>query len=259
MSKNIYTSVTQRFGKVLFRGYKDGRRIQSKLNYEPTLYVKSQVESAVKSLYGDNLEERKFDTISQAKQWVKDNRDMLAIHGNDRYEYAFIHEYFRGELDVSMDDIRIMSTDIETGVENGFPSIENPIEEVLLITCIDFKTKDFVTFGARPYTGKYRKNYVLCTDENDLLLKFIAHVQSFDPDIITGWNVDYFDIAYLGARIERLFGAAVLAKLSPFNIVDRKVDTLHERSQIRYDIVGRSVLDYLDLYKKFRLINRESY
>lgn len=259
MTKNIYTSVSRRFGKILFRGYKDGKRVQGKLNYSPTLYVATQLETEIKSIYGRNLESRKFESISQAGSWLKDNRDMLAIHGNNKYEYAFIHEFFRGELDVSMDEIRLMPMDIETSVEFGFPDIENPVEEVLLITCIDFATKKPIIFGCKEYTGKYAQYYHRCTDEKDLLTRFIDYVRDTDVDIITGWNVDYFDIAYLGARITRLMGEEVLARLSPFGIVDRVVDDIQGRIMIRYEIVGRSVLDYLDLYKKFRLINRESY
>lgn len=259
MTKNIYTHVSQAYGKILFRGYKNGKRIQSKLEYSPTLYVPTSKESEIKSLYGKNLEARKFDSLTETKAWYKENKDMLAIHGNTKYEYAFIHEFFPGELNVSVSDLTLESIDIETTVENGFPDVLNPVEEVLLITFIDAKTKKTTTFGSREYTGKFKDRYVTCSDETDLLQKAIGFIENSDPDIITGWNCVYFDIAYLCARIEHVLGETWLSRLSPFGKVERSVDMIHEREKIRYEIVGRSVLDMLDLYKKFRFINRESY
>lgn len=260
MTKNIYTSVTESFGKIFFRGYKDGKRIQSKLNYGPTFYVPSEAETGIKSLYDVPLQERKFQSIFDAKSWVKENKDSVPIHGNSNYTYAFIHDYFRGEQNVLMDDLKICSVDIETTTHiNGFPKVENPLEEILLFTFVDFKTKVTKTFGAKPYNGKYKDVYTYCSTEKELLQSVIEHIRLEDYDIITGWNVQYFDIAYFCSRVSAVLGPEWLAKLSPFNSVTRHIDTINEREQIRYNIVGRTVLDLLDLYKKFRFITRESY
>lgn len=261
MSKLIYTSVEQHFGKIFFRGYKDGKRVQVKTDYSPTLYVPTNQETTeYKSLFGKILVPKKFDSISQSKEWVKQNKDILAIHGNTDYAYDFIHRNFPGELKVSIEEINVQMCDIETTVEHGFPDVFDPNEEVLLITMVDLKTqKPIVCFGSREYHGKYKDIYKLCRDETDLLTQFIAHVEQTDPDVISGWNCVYFDIAYLGSRIEKVLGQEYLNRLSPFGKVERKVTTLMEREQLSYNIVGRTVLDLLDLYKKFRFVPRPSY
>lgn len=252
----IYTSVNQRFNKILFRGYKDGKRIQSSdAKYAPVLYVPQVEESSIKTIYGENLREAPQESISAAKSYVKDYGELMRVHGNTKYEFDFIHRNFPGELSVTIDQLTILSLDIETSAFS-FPDYKNPVEEVLLITCQDLKTKKLITFGSRPSTVD---NYVLCSSEEDLLQKFIQYVIETDPDIFTGWNVAYFDFAYLGKRIEKLLGLNALKRLSPFNIVEEKNSEINGREQLKYEIVGRSVLDLLELYKKFRLVPRPSF
>jgi len=261
---NYYSNFTQKFNKIFYRGYRDGRRIQGKIDYSPSLYVKTEKPTEFKSLFGSYLEERTFETIGEAKAFVKENSEFLAIHGNTKYEYAFIADKFRDEMDVKLEDLTIHSIDIETKTEgpNGttkFPDLKEADQEILLITIIDFKTKELITFGSQSVDTKRVKNYVRCENEEDLLRKFTHHVITTDPDIITGWNVKYFDISYICTRMNRILGNEFTQKLSPFSMVERKISMLNDREQIEYDIVGRSVLDLLDLYKKFRFITRESY
>jgi DNA polymerase elongation subunit (family B) len=256
----IYTNVTQRFNKILFRGYKDGKRIQSSdAKYTPVLYIPQDTESEFKSLFKKNLQLKEFENIKEAKEFVKSYKDVFQIHGNDKFQYDFIHRNFKGELAVTLAQLKVCIIDIETTVGTGkqnFPDVMDPEEEVTLITVKDLNNKEMITWGSRPTKVK---KYVLCANESDLLNKFINYIVVTDPDIISGWNCIYFDVAYLGSRIKRILGETALKRLSPFNLVEAKLDTLMGREQLRYEIVGRSVLDLLDLYKKFRFINRASY
>ena len=79
------------------------------------------------------------------------------------------------------------------------------------------------------------------------------------PDIITGWNSKFFDIAYLVSRIDRVFGNDAKNSLSPFGMTRSRTTTINNREQLSYDIKGISQLDYLDLYKKFTYGARENY
>jgi DNA polymerase elongation subunit (family B) len=266
MAKVIYTSVTQKFNKIYFRGYKDGKRIQSaNVPFKPCLYVPTNDETSVRSLHGKNLRETSFNSVSDAKAYLKQYRDVQDIHGNTSFEYDFIHRNFKGEQHVTITDLTVLSLDIETTVGAGlvhgksnFPDVFDPHDQVLLITLQDINTSELITFGTRPYTGK-GTNYILCRTEADLLTKFIEYIIQADPDIITGWNVILFDIAYLGSRITKILGERALDRLSPFNNVERKVDTIMDKEYLKYEIQGRVILDLLELYKKFRFINRPAY
>ena len=68
-----------------------------------------------------------------------------------------------------------------------------------------------------------------------------------------------YDIPYICGRLERLFGAKKMKQMSPWNIVHREEMEIKGRTQILYNMYGVSVLDYMDLYKKFTYTNQESY
>ena len=50
-----------------------------------------------------------------------------------------------------------------------------------------------------------------------------------------------------------------MKQMSPWNIVHREEMEIKGRTQILYNMYGVSVLDYMDLYKKFTYTNQESY
>ncbi len=256
----IYTSVEQKYNKIFFRGYKDGKRVQTDdAKFEPSLFVPSGSDDAeYKSLYSVPLKEIKFDSISEAKNYIKSYKDVMDIHGNERFEYDFIHRNFSEEQHVTIDDLSVIAIDIETKVEHAFPNVKTAEEEVLLISNYCFKSKKMTTFGCRPYTGS-DTNYVLCLNEADLLSKWINYCIDVDFDIMTGWNVIQFDMAYLGTRIIKTLGQKALDRLSPFGRVESRTETIMDREILKYEIAGRTVLDMLELYKKFRFINRPSY
>jgi len=70
MSK-YYTNVSVYGPHILYRGVKNGRRVKEKINYSPTLFLPSKKESEYKTLFGENLEPMKFDTIREARDFVK--------------------------------------------------------------------------------------------------------------------------------------------------------------------------------------------
>jgi DNA polymerase elongation subunit (family B) len=80
------------------------------------------------------------------------------------------------------------------------------------------------------------------------------------PDIVTGWNVENFDIAYLVNRVANLFGESETSRFSihkkkPNERIDKFTD------ELSFEISGLSQLDYMRLFKKFGFSygNQESY
>ena len=79
------------------------------------------------------------------------------------------------------------------------------------------------------------------------------------PDIVTGWNVKFFDIPYLMNRMRRIFDNDTINKMSPWNYVNAERIQLGQKNQQYWNMLGISVLDYFDLYKKFTYVRQESY
>ena len=68
------------------------------------------------------------------------------------------------------------------------------------------------------------------------------------PTIITGWNIDTFDIPYLYNRAVQVLGSEIADCLSP-------IRRIHwSEYQKKYKIAGLSQLDYLSLYKLYCIL-----
>ena len=103
--------------------------------------------------------------------------------------------------------------------------------------------------------------YMLCKDEHDLLLKYLDVWCSkwFSPDIVTGWNVEFFDIPYIVNRIKRILGDHMAKKLSPWGLLEERTVTIAGRDNQVYVPVGIAILDYMQMYRKFTFTMQESY
>lgn len=112
--------------------------------------------------------------------------------------------------------------------------------------------------------GKYERtrddvHYIDAKDEMRLLSVFLSFWEKLDPDIITGWNIEGFDIPYLVNRISKLLGEKEARRLSPYNWIKKREITKFNRIETMYELVGVATLDYLQLYKKFTYSQQESY
>jgi len=274
----FYTCAHQYGSKVLVRGVHNGVRFTKRADFSPTLYVraKNTDETIHKSLFGEPLQPIEFENNNEAKEFVQTYGQVenFPIYGQTNYGYQYITHTYPGEIQWDISQLNIQTIDIETSSEHGFPDVQNPIEEVLLITVKNLITRQIVTFGCKDFDDKSEEIvklreqgnkflYVKCDNERDLLETFLRFYSDNYPDIITGWNCDLFDIAYLISRIERLFcteeDSSMKKKFSPWGLVRRKNVTIMGREHISYEITGVAIIDYIDLYKKFTYTRRESY
>ena len=144
--------------------------------------------------------------------------------------------------------------------ENGFPNVQECSEPLLSITVQDYITRKIIVWGTKPYKNtRDDVRYILCDGEEHLLRCFLDYWITNFPDILTGWNVELYDVPYICGRLERLFGDKEMKQISPWGIVHRNDIEIKGREQIVYDVYGINVVDYMDLYKKFTYTNQESY
>lgn len=145
---------------------------------------------------------------------------------------------------------------------SGFPDPNLATEEILLISLTSLKDKTTDTWLSRNYNGKTIKNAKLhlCGDEYSLIKQFIDEWGRKEIDIISGWNVEGFDIKYLITRIGNILGDEYIKLLSPWRrVTTRNTKDDYGKDTVLYDIVGISCIDYKDLYKKFTYTKRENY
>jgi DNA polymerase elongation subunit (family B) len=248
---------------MLVRGYEDGRYFQSEEEFQPTLYVTSKKQSKYKTLDGSSVEPIQPGKISDCKEFLKkyENVEGFTVYGNDNYKAQYISQtYPEDEIKFDIKKIRLVTIDIEVASENGFPNVFDCAEELLAITLQNYATKRIICFASRPYINTRNDVvYVECRDEIDLIQHFLAFWEKETPDVITGWNCELYDIPYIAGRIDRILGEKEARRLSPWGNIRRKELVIKGREQISYEVAGVSIIDYLDLYKKFTYKAQESY
>lgn len=260
----FYTNVKVIGNNVCYRGVKDGKKLKYKLEFSPKVYINSKNHSEYKTLNGEYVEEFSPGNIKETKEFMSKYEDVQGfnVFGNTNFDVQFIAETFSDEIVWDKDQISIWSLDIETSSEYGFPNIETANEQVLLITVMENSTKMITTFGYKHYENKDNVNYIRCNDEKSMLYAFLDFWERNTPDVITGWNINLFDIPYLINRMIRVFAPSDTSykKISPWGLItQRNVLTKGGKEQMAFNIAGVAILDYLDLYKKFTYTTQESY
>ena len=219
-------------------------------NYKKYAYVKNRTGNYV-SLYGDKLK--------RINKWDKDQPELFESDVSPEIRVLVDNYTDSDELSVGH---KIMIFDIEVEVTDGFPDparAENTITSIAFndpltdeYFCYVLDTKDKLNLG-KSRTKKDVDTIVSFYDEYDLLNAFFKKYIEIAPTILTGWNVEFFDVNYLYNRAVQVVGKDVANLLSPIGQVQWS-----EFSK-RYKIAGVSVLDYLALYKTFTFGQRSSY
>ena len=258
---NFYTNVIQWGNNLLVREIKNGQRTNSKVRYSPTLYAPVKKQTPYKNLNGGYVTNLTFTNMKEAKEWVESMKNQPhLVYGNTQYPYTYISDTHKGKVDWDLEKILIVTIDIEVQCENGFPSPKLAEEELLSITIKNHQTKRIVVWGIGDFeTNREDVNYIKCDNEVHLLKEFLVFWEKYWPDIVTGWNSEFFDIPYVCNRIKKLFGEDELKRLSPWGSVrEREIYQMGRHHQV-YEIQGIAALDYFDLYRKFTYTAQESY
>ena len=261
----FYTSVIPFKGKLLVRGVNhDGTHKKYRINYKPNLFIPTKNQSKYKTLDGRNVDKVKFESIYEARKWIDEYKDVTNFEyfGNTRYQYPFITDEFPDKIDWDIKQIKLLTIDIECESENGFPDVDKADEALICITVKDHTSKRIIVFGMDNFVNdRDDVQYIKCKSEIDLIHQFTRFWCEYEPNIITGWNVKFFDIPYLFNRFKYVMGEEYLAQFSPWGVVTggTSLSLGYNRTQNYYDILGVDVLDYLDLYRKHTFVRRESY
>ena len=204
--------------------------------------------------------ERGFNAIDGRKVkkvFVKNSKTISEIRGffTQHYEadIKFANRYIIDEIgETEIYPLRTLYIDIELDAENDFPDMELPNQAVTCISLTDsFTNKTITLFYQSPLATvklEAQEDVTIYDSEERLLLGFVAAVKSFDPDIISGWNVEKFDFTYLIRRMKLL------------NVNYNLLSPLDKVWISKYgDVVikGRVLMDGMYSYLHFRLMSNQ--
>jgi DNA polymerase elongation subunit (family B) len=264
----FYTNVQIYRDEILLRGYEDGERIQRSIPYTPYLFEPNKVyrergiDTPYKTIRGEPVYKIEFDTIRDARNYIKETADISnkRMYGLTNFQYTFINDYYPGTIDYDPKLISIVTLDIEVSTEGGFPDIDKADKTITAITLR--KKGQSIVLGMKPYNNSDSSvTYIKCNDEHDMLEKFLTIWQSkqYAPDVLTGWNVEFFDIPYIVNRIRRIMGESAAKRLSPWGILETRELEIMGRNYVVYTPLGISIIDYLQAYRKFSFAQQESF
>lgn len=261
MSK-FYTSVERFINEIRWRGYENGKPFMRKVKYKPTLFVRARSNATHKSLIGDiPLGAIKFDSMTEARDYLTQYQDVhgFEICGTQNYVTQFIQENYPDQIDFDMSLINIASFDIEVDISDGYANINTADKEITSIAYKSSKSNTYHLLGRKDYDKTQTQTDIphddiqfMKFDTEEALLRRFIDIWTYDyPDVVTGWNVEYFDIQYIVTRIIRLMGEEAAKKLSPWGMIKQNTRTFFGKEQSTYKIDGMAVIDYMDAFKKF--------
>ena len=239
MYQNIYVKRTKTSSEVHLWDDKTG---YSKFQYKPYAYLKSQ-SGTYRSLYGDKLKKVNF--------WTgEDIKNGKVFESDIPIETRTLVDMYPDSDDVS-EGHREVYFDIEVEVKDGFPDpkrADNKITAIALYDKVADKYSCYV-LGNVPNTDVVES----FQSEEELLQRFYQKYLEINPTILSGWNIDGFDIPYLYNRTTKVLGYQFANTLSPIG------EVFYSEHKNKYKIAGVSCLDYLWLYKLFTYTQQSSY
>ncbi len=257
----------------LFGRLENGKSFASIHEFAPYFYIKESDLEKIKKLLSNykfektNLKNFKGEKV--AKISAENQSDLTKL-------YKAIHKKVEAyEADLSPSTRFLIDNDIYNAIEIPDNSESKPSEKIdvifnnpeikpsifapnLKVLSLDIESskKNNSLFCVGLYSKNYSKNFIIskdkvnnavsCANEAELLSKLKQEIINFDPDIITGWHVIDFDLAYLSKKFAE--------HNIPFDLgrtnenVRLKIESNFFRSSTA-SIPGRQVLDGLNLIK----------
>lgn len=255
--------------KVFYRYKDDHRGCKTIEGFEPYFYVDANAEIPEHELI-KRVEETDFTTLfgePLKKVFTYMPGDVAQARKNFKRTFEadipFTDRYKIDEHPFDDKPPRVFFFDIET------TSLDTSgASPIISIACYDSLYKKYVIFiwipdkeGGDPedwwqsygfyHKVKWDEDHIIhySHSEQEMLEKFCDFFEFCDPDIVTGWNSERFDLPYLINRLnEKNIGAF---RLSPLN----KTKVTKDRG----DIIGRVCFDLYPAYKKIHENNLDSF
>lgn len=258
--QRTYTFVDKVGSRVYHRYVENGEHFTEIVDSFPIHQYLENKQGDHTSLYDDRLKRFTYNSIRDAKEFrERCEATHLRVFGMEDDTQNFIAHAYPHEMKFNREDFKVASIDIEVEHDDGFPEPAEAAHEILTIDMKVFGAPG-ICFGTLPNPG-VEGNYIQCRNERDMLYRFMEHFRNEDIHIFTGWNNYGFDVPYLVNRVNNVCGEGEAAMMSPYYKKSRNciMPTHNAEGVDSYKILGVTVLDFLQLYKKFNREKQESY
>lgn len=251
-------------------------------------YVKSDKGNHV-SMYGDKLMRYDFDTSAEFQRARQecDSSDIEMFESDLPPELKVLSEHYY-EVPAPKLNISFLDIEVDYSKDIGFASINNPYAPINSVAIYHTHLKKYIVLAVPPNLAPHQQNdddwqpgdapeefmqrmheiapfmeepeleVIFCKDEKELLVRLLVEID--DSDVICGWNSDFFDVPYIGKRLEKM-GKKYFNMLS-FQQAQkprwREVEVMGQKNWT-LDLSGRISADYMVLFRKYEMAERPSY
>ena len=230
----------------------DDKKGHVKFKYKQYAYLKIKpgTTTSTYSIYGD--------AVKKVYRWTKQDEVDGNVFESDVPVLTRVLVDIYSNSDEASNAHKLVILDIEVATSGGFPNIMDADNEIISIALFD-KVANQYTVLVLDTQGLYKPikrdniEVKFFSTEEELLNTFFLKWTEIQPTIVSGWNIEKFDIPYLYHRARKVCGHEIASALSPIAKV------LWNEYKEQYKIAGISVLDYLGLYKKFTYTQESSY
>jgi DNA polymerase elongation subunit (family B) len=259
--------------------YENGRKVLSKNPAPLFFYVKdtNNKDSEYKTIFGDPAKRVEFSSWRKYKDAIERYREWgtQTFESDVAIETKFVISNYLGmELKVPKFDVHFL--DIEVHSEVGFPRPEDANSPITIITTWSTKHEKFFIFAEKDFdesfitaAGEKCEKFIFDKEE-DMLKEYMAWVRNEHPDIMSGWNSNGYDIPYIINRARKLFGYKEnekgyteedgAADLSPIGVIrNRRIPIDEFNFEIKYEIAGINLLDYMEVFQNYTFSEQESW
>ncbi len=138
--------------------------------------------------------------------------------------------------------LKILALDIEcySDVNPMVDATKDPIIMISFAFTHDYKGQKDLVISTR-----HGKGVAAFEDEKTMLEEFVRIVNEYDPDIITGFNINNFDMPYILERMRRQSVRAMFTRCETKPAMDKKVGI-----DYKITVTGRVVVDSFKIIKK---------
>lgn len=147
--------------------------------------------------------------------------------------------------DSSNVQFKFLSVDIE--IVSNKETLPDPKTDKIAIISLafspSFNDKDTLVLISK--STKTNKDVICFRNEKEMLEEFIRIVNSFDPDVITGYNINNFDLPYITERLRECNVFPSFGRCNQKPVISMKIGT-----KSRNTITGRVFVDVYKIVKE---------
>lgn len=139
--------------------------------------------------------------------------------------------------------VRYLALDIECVSAEGNRVPEASRDPIIMISLVfneNYKGSESMVLSTRPGNGTV--NFV---SEAEMLEGLIKIINEYDPDVITGYNINNFDMPYILDRMKQLGIKPIFGRCDQKNVFAKKL-----MSRYKVTIIGRVIVDTFEIIKK---------